>query len=534
MRLVRAAEMQEMDRLAIQGLGIPGVVLMENAGRGASRAFLEHFLPQQGAKVAIICGRGNNGGDGYVVARYLYGAGLNPVVVVLSQLEKVQGDALVNLKIIQAMGVEIHQVPGLEQWKEASKIIDGAHYLVDAILGTGLNSPVKDFYAQVIEQINTSGKPVMAIDIPSGVNADTGAIMGAAVRADLTATFAYPKLGHFIFPGASLSGRVVRIDISIPPEVNTQVPPNVHLTEPDDIMEALRPPRPDIHKGHRGHLLILAGSPGKTGAACLSALGALRAGAGLVTVGIPKSLNPILEEKLTEAMTVPLPETAEGSLSKAVADMLPQLLEGKTAIALGPGLGTNPETVELVRHIVSSSPIPIVLDADGVNALAGHTGLIKQSKAPVVLTPHPGEMARLLETTSAQVQADRVGVVTSFVDSHPCCLVLKGARTLVASKGGGLWVNPTGNPALASGGSGDVLTGLVGGFLARGLGAELSALSGVYLHGLAADFLAEEAGQTGIMAGELIQVIPELTFSLWQGQWPLKEPPLHADLYQPL
>ncbi len=534
MRLVKASEMQEMDRKTIQELGVPGVVLMENAGRGASRAFLDHFLPEPGAKVVIVCGRGNNGGDGYVVARYLHNAGLKPAVIILSPLDRIQGDALINLNIIQAMGLEILVRPDVESWNETYGILDKAHYVVDAILGTGINSPVREFYAKVIEDINTSCKPVMAIDIPSGINADTGAIMGVAVRADLTVTFGFPKLGLFIFPGASLAGRVMRIDISIPKGVSSQVPSFAHLIEPDDIVEVLLPPRPDIHKGHRGHLLILAGSPGKTGAACLAALGALRAGAGLVTVGVPEGLNPILESKLTEAMTTPLPETPDGTLSAKVLDMMPELVKGKTALALGPGLSTNPETVELVREIITSSPLPMVIDADGLNALAGKTDLIDRAKAPVIITPHPGEMARLMGSTSAQVQANRIGVATSFVQSHPCCLVLKGARTLIATGDGRVWVNPTGNPALASGGSGDVLTGLVAGFLTRGINLELSAISGVYLHGLAADLLAEEMGETGVMAGELVDVIPHLMSSLARDEWPLREPPLHGDLYQPL
>lgn len=534
MRLVKASEIQEMDRKTIQELGIPGVVLMENAGRGASRAFLEHFLPEPEATVAIVCGRGNNGGDGYVVARYLHNAGLKPVVIILANKGDIRGDALVNLKVIQAMGLKIMETPELESWQKVREILNKAQYVVDAILGTGINSPVREFYAKVIEEINTLGKPVMAIDIPSGLNADTGAIMGVAVRADLTVTFGFPKVGTFIFPGASFAGRIVRIDISIPEQVSSQVQSFARLTEPHHIMDALLPPKPDIHKGHRGHLLILAGSPGKTGAACLAALGALRAGAGLVTVGVPANLNPIIEAKLTEAMSIPLPETQEGTLSLAVLDMMPELLEGKTALALGPGLTTNPQTAKLVREILTYCPIPMVIDADGVNALAGHSQLINGAKAPVVLTPHPGEMARLIDSTSAHVQSDRIGTATSFVQSHPCCLVLKGARTLIVTRDGQLWINPTGNPALASGGSGDVLTGLVGGFLARRISPELSAISGVYIHGLAADFLAQEMGEAGLMAGELLEVIPHLTLSLSQDQWPLREPPLHGDLYQPL
>ncbi|MBU2497901.1 MAG: NAD(P)H-hydrate epimerase, partial [Proteobacteria bacterium] len=338
MRLVKAAEMQEMDRLTIREVGIPGVVLMENAARGAARILLSHFAPLEEAHVVLLCGRGNNGGDGYVMARYLRQARLQVTVIVLTEIQKVSGDALKNLDIIRRLGLDILEAPGPEAWNNCRPSISNCDYIVDGILGTGLNSPVKGFYRQVIEEVNASGKPVMAIDIPSGLNADTGQIMGAAVRADLTVTFGFPKLGQLLFPGADLVGRLARVDIGIPDTVAEQVPTRYRLIETDDFSHLLRTERRDVHKGNRGHLLILSGSTGKTGAATLTALGALRAGAGLVTVGVPKGLNPILETKLTEAMTWPLPETPEGSLSLKAEGEIEALMRGKTALAIGPGL----------------------------------------------------------------------------------------------------------------------------------------------------------------------------------------------------
>jgi len=534
MRLVKASEIQEMDRLAIQELGIPGAVLMENAARGASRIFLDHFDPPDSSHVVLLCGRGNNGGDGYVMARYLHQAGLRVTVAVLSELNKISGDALINLNIIKQMDLEILEIPSSDEMTQYHQILYDCDFIIDGILGTGLNSPVRGFFRQIIEEVNGLGKPVMAIDIPSGLNADNGQVMGVAINADLTVTFGFPKLGQLVFPGAEFVGRLTRIDIGIPDTVSQRVSSRYHLVEPEDFTDLLNIEKRDIHKGNRGHLLILAGSTGKTGAAVLTALGALRAGSGLVTLGVPKSLNHIFENKLTEAMTVPLPETEEGSISLEAEEEINRLMEGKTALAVGPGLSTNPETSAVVRHLVASCPLPMVVDADGLNALSGELNLLASCKEKTILTPHPGEMARLTGLKSSDVQHDRIGTAVKFVEEHGCYLVLKGARTLIAEPGGVIHVNPTGNPALSSGGSGDVLTGLIGGFLAREWPLAKAAIAGVYLHGLAADLLAGDMGHVGILAGELLDVIPELMSSLSEGMWPFEDPPLTADLYHPL
>jgi NAD(P)H-hydrate epimerase len=534
MRLVKASEMQEMDRRTIEEIGIPGVVLMENAARGASRVFLAHFAPPPESRVLILCGRGNNGGDGYVMARVLSQAGLKVTVFVLAEFNKIAGDALVNLQIIKRMGLDILEVSSEEQWKRQRRLLKDCDFLIDGLLGTGLHSSVRGFYARVIDDLNRAKKPVTAIDIPSGLNSDTGQVMGVSVRADLTITFGFPKIGQLVFPGAGLAGRLVGIDIGIPDAVTEGIPSRYQLIEAGDFRDLLASGKPDIHKGNRGHLLVLAGSTGKTGAATLTCLGALRAGAGLVTLGIPKSLNPILENKLTEAMTFPLPETPESCLSLEAEKEIFALMEGKTAVAIGPGLSTRAETSSLVRRIVAKCPLPMVIDADGLNALSSDLAVLSKCKERVILTPHPGEMARLAGISSSEVQADRIGVAEAFVQRHGCCLVLKGARTVVAEPEGQIHLNPTGNPALSSGGSGDVLTGLIAGFLARGWPLSKAASAGVYLHGLAADQLSEHMGQAGILAGELLHVIPELAFSLSRGKWPLKQAPMERGFYQPL
>jgi ADP-dependent NAD(P)H-hydrate dehydratase / NAD(P)H-hydrate epimerase len=534
MRLVKASEMQEMDRFTVEEMGIAGIVLMENAGRGATRVFVEHFEPPPNSRIFFLCGRGNNGGDGYVMARYLHQKGFRVSVFVLSECQKIIGDALINLKIIQRMGLDVKEVADPKRWAGCRGFFEDADFIVDGILGTGLNSTVRGFYQQVIEDVNASLKPVMSVDIPSGLHADTGAVMGVAVRADVTATFGFPKVGQLLFPGAGLVGRLIRIDIGIPGDAADRVPARYGLLEVRDMIEFLPVEKPDVHKGSRGHLLVIAGSTGKTGAAALACLAALRAGAGLVTLGIPRSLNPILESKLTEAMTHPLPETEAGTFSLEAEEEILRLLQGKNAMVLGPGLSTHEDTVLLVRRLVSRCPVPIVVDADGLNALAGDLTPLRSGRGQAILTPHPGEMARLTGLRNSEVQADRVGLASRFARDHGCHLVLKGARSIIARPDGRIHVNPTGNPGLASGGSGDVLTGMLGGFLARGLSPEKAAMCGVYLHGLSADLLAEETGQAGILAGDLIEVIPSLMAALAAGEWPLKASPPEKDFYYPL
>jgi hydroxyethylthiazole kinase-like uncharacterized protein yjeF len=534
MRLVTSSEIQEMDRIAIEEIGIPGVVLMENAARGATRVFLDHFGPPLRSYVLVLCGRGNNGGDGYAIARYLHQAGLKVTVIVLAETAKIGGDALLNLEVIKRMGLDIIEAATREEWNRKSELISTSDYIIDGILGTGLNAPVRGVYEEIIDAINRSQKSVMAIDIPSGLNADTGQVMGVAVRADLTVTFGFPKAGQLIYPGAELVGRLVRINIGIPNEVADRIPRTYSLIGPEDFLDLLAGGGQDIHKGNRGHLLILAGSTGKTGAASLTALGALRAGAGLVTLGTPASLNTILEEKLTEAMTMPLPDTSEGSLSLQAEEQIVGLMQGKTAVAIGPGLSTNSETADLVRRIISRCSLPMVIDADGLNALAGDISVLEHCTGRAILTPHPGEMGRLSGIKNMEVQRDRLGNASRFAKKHGCILVLKGARTVVAQPEGPTYINATGNPALSSGGSGDVLTGLIGGYLARGLPGAKAALAGVFLHGLAADFLSQTMGKEGILAGELPGVVPPLMASLGRGEWPLKTPPLRDDLDQPL
>lgn len=514
MRLITASEMREMDRLTIEEAGIPGVVLMENAAGSAAEIFLEHFNPPPDSLIYIICGKGNNGGDGFVIARYLHESGMNVSVAITGERSSIKGDALINLSAIQKLGIKFSEINDDTALDAFIKRITGCSYIIDGIFGTGLNSPVKGIYKKIIDAVNDSKIPVMSIDIPSGLNSDTGEIMGSAIKADLTVTFGFIKPGQVVYPGAGLTGKLVNVDIGIPRMISEKIETTHRLIDPDDFIHDLTCEKPDTHKGSRGHLLIIAGSTGKTGAAALAALGALRAGAGLVTVGIPESLNSIMECKLTEAMTVPLPETKAGALSFNAIDDILRLASGKTAIAIGPGLSTDPETVRLVCEIIKRCSLPMVLDADALNAISMNPDILNLLDEKKILTPHPGEMSRLTGLETKIIQADRLKASREFVKKRRCYLVLKGARTVIAEPNGMLNINPTGNQSLSTGGTGDVLTGIIAGLLARGLSEIKAATAGVYIHGLAADMYAEQNGDSGMIASDLLDKIPSLINSL--------------------
>lgn len=521
MKLVTAAQMRELDRRTIEDVGLPSLVLMENAGRSTYQILRREF-PELSGPVVVLAGRGNNGGDGFVVARYLANEGLAVAVFLLAARDQVQGDALVNLKILEKIGVDAEEILGEEQLSHVVHRMSRAGLVVDALLGTGLNSPVRGLLAQLIDRVNQTRSPVLSVDIPSGLSADTGEPLGTAVEAEVTVTYGFPKIGQILPPGRDYVGRLWQVDISIPPDLAQGIA--TELAEASE-MRALLPPRPFAsHKGSFGHLVVVAGSEGKTGAAALSAEGGLKAGAGLVTVAGPASLNDVLEVKLTEAMTLPLPEAGNArALGRKALGPLINLLTDKTAVALGPGLGTHPETQEVVRGLVRDCPLPLVIDADGVNALAGQLEIITTAAGPRILTPHPGEMARLLGTTSREVQSRRLETARDFAAAHGVWLILKGAQTVVADPEGRVSLNPTGNPFLASGGTGDVLTGLVGGFLAQGLPPWDAARLGVYLHGLTADYLEDALGRRGLVAGDLLAAFPELLAEFTQGQFPAIE-----------
>lgn len=513
MILVSAGQMQKMDHEAIHLFGIPGMVLMENAGRGAFDMLVRKFSPLENKRVAIICGRGNNGGDGFVMGRCLMEKGIPTTLFLLSLPDKLTGDARANYLLAQKLVektpkshlIEIPDANGLARHK--SRLLD-QDLFVDAIFGTGLNSEVGGIFKEIIDLVNRSGKPVFSVDIPSGLNADTGAVCGSAIQAAATATFAFAKAGLILHPGNLYTGDLEIINIGIPNFIALAQTPSLFLMEEPEIAGLFKPRSFTSHKGSFGHLLVIGGSPGKTGAAALCANAAMRSGTGLVTLGVAKGVNPTLESLVMEPMTAPLPETQQGCLGNSSLAAIQELLKDKQALALGPGLGTDQETRSLVKNLVQNTSIPLVLDADGLNCLAGDLDILKTRQAPTILTPHPGEMARLVQKTTPEIQADRLGTAIGFAQEYQVILVLKGAQTLVACPDGRTFVCPTGNPGMASGGMGDVLTGMIAGFLAQGLTAEDAARAGVFIHGLCGDTLANQTNGFGFLASDMVLAIP--------------------------
>ena len=511
MKIVSCEQMREMDKRAISG-GTPGIELMERAGTGLVSVVKEEIPDTSRKKFVVFVGSGNNGGDGLVVARKLKELGAQVRIALLAEEEEMKEDT--NTNLTRARGAEIDTIPvkGLSS-ERIREEISGSDIVVDAIFGTGFSGVIGGMARQAIEAINGSKKYVVACDIPSGVNGDTGEVGGTCVASDLTVTFAYPKRGLFLYPGSRFAGSIRVVDIGIEEE---DLPSRWNMLTFSDIKEILPKRRKDGHKKDFGHVLILAGSSGMTGAATLTCQGALRIGAGLVTLGIPESLNPIMEVKITEAMTLPLPETEEKSLSsKGIGEILDFMERRKVdAIVIGPGLSTNRNTGKLVNKILNKVDLPCVLDADGINLLVGEASLTK-AKAEIIITPHPGELARLLGKKAEEVQRERIRYAFQFSKENNLICVLKGYQTVVAN-GADVFINPLGNPGMASGGSGDVLSGMIGGLVGqlRLMKTEKrdnllsAAIAGVYLHSLAGDMARREKGEMGLIASDIAEKIP--------------------------
>jgi len=510
MKVVTAKEMQELDRLASAQFEIPTARLMERAGEQLLAALRAYLGTLDGKRIVIAAGKGNNGGDGLVLARLLREHPCTVETYLAADASTLRGLAQEQWQRLRRAGGPSCQCFDRTKWTtdQFRRAAAGADVIVDALLGTGLTAPVEGAYAELIGAINSAGAPVLAVDLPSGINADTGAVMGVAVTAAVTITFALPKLGLLLHPGAARSGRVIVVDIGIPQDAIDRLALTVEQITPASIRRALTPRSPQQHKGDFGHLLIISGSEGKMGAAAMSALGALRAGTGLVTVAIPRSQNPIIQQLVMEAMSAPMAETVEHTLAEASLPALIQLAAGKRAVALGPGLSLHPETQALVRALTSQLLCPLVIDADGLNAIAGRETATATRQAPTVLTPHPGEMARLLGCTANHVEADRPSAAREAARRYRAWIVLKGAHTLVADPDGHLWINTTGNPGMATGGTGDVLTGILGGLLAQSISLPDAATAAIYLHGLAGDLAARQTGQAGLIARDLIAQLP--------------------------
>jgi NAD(P)H-hydrate epimerase len=480
MKVLTAAEMREVDRLTIEA-GIPGIILMENAAHRVVEFLEKRFAPLSGQRIVVLCGKGNNGGDGLAIARQL---GCN--CVLLADPNDLKGDAAANYKMLLASGGTVHhEIPA-----EARN----ATLVIDALLGTGINGPAAGRMLEGIREINR-GFPlakVVAVDIPSGLP------HGEIARADYTVTFTAPKMEQVIPPGCDHVGELHVVSIGSRAEFYAHI--QLEVIEPAMFAEVLAPRPPSGHKGTFGHVLAIAGSRGKTGAAAMTGLAALRAGAGLVTVASAESAIPEIAAHAPELMTEPLRETESGAI--ALNANLSDIIEGKTVLAMGPGLGRHPQIAALVGAIAASSELPIVMDADALFPATGN-GRVR------ILTPHPGEMAQLTGKSTPEVQADRIGTARSFATEHGVTLVLKGQRTVIAFADGRVWINPTGTPAMGTGGSGDILTGMIAGLLAQfPKQADLAVAAAVYLHGLAGEIGARELGEKCLIATDLLRFLP--------------------------
>jgi ADP-dependent NAD(P)H-hydrate dehydratase / NAD(P)H-hydrate epimerase len=503
MRILNSQQMREADRRTIDDIGIPSIVLMENAGRQAVAAMEAAFDDLASSTVGVLCGRGNNGGDGFVIARTLIQRGIDATVFLLGTVAEVRGDARTNLEVLGRIGLTVVEITNAQEWELHFSEVSECDLLVDAILGTGFHGQLSGMLETVVADVNGLGVPVVAIDLPTGLSADSHEVDGVAIEASMTVTLAAPKIPLILPPADTYGGDLVIADIGIPhPIVDDIEGPHIELLTRDD-MRAIVPVRvADSHKGDFGRVLVIAGSLGKTGAAYLAATGAQRAGAGLVTIATPRSCLPILAAMAPEYMTEPLEETASGTVDFAA---LERVLEMQAdVIAIGPGLGQDPSTAAFVHGLVERAGVTLVLDADALNAFAEEPErLMGRDGVDMIITPHPGEMARLRQTTIEEVQQDRLRHATEFAAAHRVHVVLKGHRTVIAGPDSRTFINLTGNAGMATGGTGDLLTGMIAAWQAQLLDPEAACKLAVYLHGSAGDLAEADEGDVSLIAGDI-------------------------------
>ncbi len=507
MKITTAAEMREIDRITSERYGVPSLTLMENAGAAVAQFILDRY--SQANRITVVCGKGNNGGDGFVVARKLHRAGRVVEVLLLAALSELTGDAASMFERLPLRPILVQSEKDLQD--ESARSLGNCDVIVDAILGTGFRPPVNGLYASAIRVINDASSPIVAVDVPSGCDSDSMSPQNGEgiARADAIVTFTAPRPAHVF--GALTRGPILVAPIGTPEEAVVSTL-NLEVTTARDLGSLLAPRPVDSNKGMYGHALVVGGSFGKSGAAAMAGVAVLRAGAGLSTVATPKSVLTSVASFAPELMTEPLAESDAGSISKAALreGRFEQMASPMTVVAIGPGIGRHPETVEFVQQIVPRIKTPLVVDADGLNAFQGKTELLDGRSRSLVLTPHPGEMSRLTGLTIKAVQADRLNAARTFARQHHLILVLKGNRTIVAFPDGTAWVNPTGNPGMATGGTGDILTGMTAGIIAQmPRDAGRAAVAAAYLHGLAGDVAAETTGEHSLVATDLLTALPE-------------------------
>lgn len=508
MKIITGENMRKLDRKVINECKINSLTLMENAGKSVTDFLLEHFPDLKKKRICILCGRGNNGGDGFVVARLLNKRKVKVKIFLIANKHDIEGDARTNLNRLVKDKMQLSEVSEIKKFEGVKKELSSYDIIVDALLGTGFKGVVSGLFAEVINYVNSLNAVVVSIDLPSGLNVDDGQVIGPCIKADYTVTLGLIKVGLVVYPGANYCGKVLVKDIGIPEKlVNAEKTP-LNFIVKEEITSMFPERAEDVNKGTVGKVVVVGGSVGLTGALYMAGLSALRSGCGLVTLAFSQSLYNIIACKSTELISKPLPENSNKALGAKAEEDIIRLCETHDALALGPGLGRDKETARLVKNLINRVKIPVVLDADGLNLISDNVDILKNKKASFVLTPHPGEMSRLTRMNLEDVQKNRIEVASKFAKKYNVILVLKGARTVVADPSGEIFINSTGNSGLASAGTGDVLTGMIASFLARGGTALNSAIIGVFLHGLAGDLAKDDKGECGMIAGDVIDNIP--------------------------
>ncbi|UCG30652.1 MAG: NAD(P)H-hydrate dehydratase [candidate division WOR-3 bacterium] len=504
MRVVTNAEMKKIDDWAIRKMGIPGPVLMENAGRGCVEV-LEKYFDLPNLKVLVICGKGNNGGDGFVIARHLLNRRAFVKIVLLGQEKELKGDAQLNFRFLKSTDCEVNSATGIAELRRIHRTFH-PDVIIDAVFGTGFSGSPEGIYDRAIDFINDSDAFILAIDIPSGINGNDGQFKKTCVIADATATMCLPKRGHYLFPGRAFCGDLHVVDIGIPYSSIDEGFPRIVDFEDMFTLMPFRPP--DGNKGTFGNVLVIAGARGFSGAAAMAAHSALKSGAGLVRLASPRGIIGSLEAKLLEVIKIPLAQTEDETISPAAIEDIKDFLKTSTAIVVGPGITTHPGTAEFLEVLLTEVNVPCIIDADAINILAQNPDLMRKTRAPVLMTPHPGELARLIRSSPHLINQKRIDIAVDYAKKFNCVLVLKGAPTVIAGPDGKAYLNTTGNSGLASAGSGDVLVGMISGFVAQKQSLLNAAVAGVFMHGLAADLAMEESNEYSLTAADLIKYTP--------------------------
>ncbi|MBO8158245.1 NAD(P)H-hydrate dehydratase [Thermosyntropha sp.] len=510
MKILKAAEMKEIDKRASSEYGIPSIVLMENAGIRTVEVIEEVLGDIREKKVVVVAGKGNNGGDGLVIARQLINGGARVETFLLGEEKELTVDTRINYEVLQKMKGSIYPLLTPDHLQIFKNSLLNADLIVDSIYGIGFKGSLGDFEAEVVNIINRSRSLVVAVDIPSGIEADTGKVHNTAVKAHRTVTFAALKLGLILEPGHSFAGNITVADISIPRGLVDNDDLKNNLITREMIKPYINKSNPESHKGTYGHALVIGGTAGMTGAVSMASYAALRTGAGLVTAAVPESLLPVVASMRSEVMTAPLSETAQSTIALEAIPAIENLLGTASVCAIGCGMSRYMEAKSVLRFVLEKSGVPLVIDADGLNALSEDVSMLASRQVPVVLTPHPGEMARLIKKSIKEIQVNRLEIAREFAEKWQVTLVLKGNKTIVALPSGDAYINMTGNPGMGTAGSGDVLCGVIAGLIAQGLNPQIASIVGVYVHGLAGDLAAEAKGERGLVAGDIIEFVPEV------------------------